>query len=119
MTTDVIEDCRLQTADSRIDDCRLTLPTADWDCRLGLPIVIADCRLPIAIAKWDCDCDCRFRLPIADCRLVHLSASAERAAQWPAIAALSIVPGRPVSIQSPARKRPAIGVSVAGLGGSP
>ena len=44
---------------------------------------------------------------------------AARAAQWPEITALSIVAGRPVSIQSPARSNPFTGVSHDGRRGCP
>ena len=41
------------------------------------------------------------------------------AARWPLRAALSIVPGRPVSVQSPARTKPGSAVAFAGRGGWP
>ena len=40
------------------------------------------------------------------------------AASWPLTTPLSIVPGNPVSVQSPARKKPRTGVSAGGLGGA-
>src|SRR5262249_28236933 len=44
---------------------------------------------------------------------------ASAAARWPLRTALSIVAGRPVSIQSPARKKPRTPVSAAGRTGCP
>ena len=45
--------------------------------------------------------------------------STASAARWPLIAALSIVAGRPVLIQSPARNRPGTEVTVRGRPGCP
>jgi hypothetical protein len=59
-----IGDCRLQIADSRIDDWRLPIHgLATVDCHCGLPIGIADCATPIrqsvnrqpAVANRQCD----------------------------------------------------------------
>jgi hypothetical protein len=50
-----IGDCRLQNADSRIDDCRLPIWIAD--CRFGLPTADLDCRLTIALPIDDCTAD--------------------------------------------------------------
>src|SRR5215468_3345642 len=47
------------------------------------------------------------------------AASARSAARCPLTTALSIVAGRPVSIQSPARNRPGTAVRVDGRGGCP
>ena len=47
------------------------------------------------------------------------SAAAASPARWPLTTALSIVAGRPVSIQSPARNRPLTGVTVCGRRGCP
>ena len=55
----------------------------------------------------------RGAVPLSRCTPLEVR-SAARAARWPLMTALSMVAGRPVSIQSPARKNPGTAVPVAG-----